>query len=177
MTDPIHDLYSTQHTKTCAWLRACFPRFSHEDAEDAASGAWLRLLERPQMIREVLHRSGISGLRRLHRTIAWRRLNGERRRQLRRPVHSVSCPDTLGLAQGPGQTVVCALGPRLERALREALARHGGADPERLRRALEDRIYGGETDVEVAQRHGLRREPLNRARRHLQRTLEDGFAD
>ncbi len=155
-------------------LRAAFPRVCEARVEDALQAAFLALFERPDRAERAQARGGEAEVVRLAGTIAWRHLRGELRRHGHRN-------ELGGLELGPLQPV----DPGQERALmlrRElpawiaAGARAAGArDHAAVMAALEDRLASGDTDGEVAARRGVRREYINRARRHVEARVDEAL--
>jgi hypothetical protein len=156
-------------------LRSAYPRVCEARLEDALQAALLAHCERPDLADAAWARGGEEALLRLTHTIAWRHVRGELRRHAHRRERG-------GLELGPLQPV----DPGQERALllrRElpawiaAGARAAGArDHAAVEAALEDRLASGDPDGEVAARRGLRREYVNRARRHVEARLEEALS-
>ncbi|MCB9796293.1 MAG: hypothetical protein H6741_26665 [Alphaproteobacteria bacterium] len=148
------------------YLRRQFPGASVQAIEDASSRTALDLLRNPSALEGCATDQARLGLM---QCVAWRHLRGElrlKRSKLEQPRHAlppVACP--------PGQEHLACLAERYEAVVAEACARHGGGEPELLRAALEHLLLTGDTDTAVARRFGLRREPINRAKRLVQRRV------
>lgn len=149
-------------------LRRSFPRFSDEDLDDAASEALLDAVRRPALFEQAWERGGERGLYRLYRCVAWRKLRGQWRRKERRVAGPALAPQDLRLGRAAGQELSAALDVNISRAMDEAVCRFGGLHPERLRAALVERFLSGDPDIEIARRHGVSRESLNKAKRFIQ---------
>lgn len=161
-------IYEAQSESLLTYLRARFPRVSPDVLEDAVQDCFLETLQHPSAFDAALAESE-RRLQGLMRCVAWRKARGRLCRGAGRfEVPAEQLPDAARL---PGQPAMMDLVPRLSRALDEAATLHGGATPELLRAALLHRFLSGESDTEVARVFGLRREPLNRAKRFVQTEL------
>lgn len=171
MNHPLDPLFREHHASAIRWLHRHYPGLPAEDVEDAVSAAWLDLLERPRLTQGRAPWT----TRSLHRTVAWRRLRGLCRRAWRQHEDALPSESSPRLGRAPGQSALDRLPQRVERAMAAAVQLAGRGREEQLRRALEERILGGGTDVAVARRFGVRREVLNRARQVVLRAVEDGY--
>lgn len=171
MNHPLDPLFRAHHASAIRWLHRHYPGLPSEDVEDAVSGAWLDLLERPGLTQGRTPWT----TRTLHRTVAWRRLRGLCRRSWRRHEEPHPGDGSPWLGRPPGQSALDRLPQRVERAMDSAVLLAGRGREEQLRGALEERILGGGTDTAVARRFGVRREVLNRARQVVLRSVEDGY--
>ncbi|MCB9796286.1 MAG: hypothetical protein H6741_26630 [Alphaproteobacteria bacterium] len=157
-------IYQDQREDLLAYLRARFPRTPHELLQDAVQDCFLEALEKPAAF-DAARACSMSRLCGLLRCVAWRKLRGRLSRGAGR--FEVGLEALPLCAQLPGQAVAADVGPRVAGLLREAAAQFGGAEPEVLHAALVQRFLSGESDTQVAQAFGLRREPLNRAKRFV----------
>ncbi len=134
-------------------LTHSFPRASAQDVEDALYDAYAELLARPPAGEP---RVGLIYV------AAWRRLRGTFRRHARRFERSVERHELVPASlQRPGQEVAVTAARWLavfERVAEEQGRPHADA----VRRAMLDKMETGDSDGEVAARHGLRRERVNR---------------
>jgi len=150
-------------------LRRCWPASPPELIEEQLGDTCAHMLSRRGYFEAILQRQGAAALERLLFTIAWRGLRGG----YKRSAHGAEVPwgDRPIPGRRPaGQDLAAACGA-LERLVHEAAARYGGRRPEALRRALEDRLSGGEPDTVVAARHGVNRARLCEARGYVRRAL------
>lgn len=155
------------------YLMSSFPNTCHGAIEDATQDALLQLAAQSARADSTACRAwaqdGAAGVRRLAFVVGWRALRG----QLRRHGSTwVSLPMALrGDAAPDDQLIAAQTARRLPAMLDEAGPRFASRAPHALRHALVDSLRDGEPDAIVAARHGLRREPLCRARRWLQEQL------
>ncbi|MDP2313818.1 MAG: hypothetical protein Q8P41_12995 [Pseudomonadota bacterium] len=134
------------------------------------STAVLQILERPQ--RFAPDGLGVEEASRRVRVVAWRAMAALHRRSSHR--HEVPMelpPEPMHLVTAEGALVGRRAAERVDALLRAAARQYGGRRPERLERALRERLEDDGTDVDVARRHGLPRETLNRARSWLSAQL------
>lgn len=164
-------LYLTWIPRLVRALRRDFPAASAEAIEDAVSEAWLACQQRPAPFLAAEARSH-RRLYGLFRCVAWRALRGALRRHGAR--HELADPAFEAYAAPEGQELAAGFAERLPRLMDEATRSGDPVSQRRLRAALEDKVLSGDTDVEIAARHGVARESLNRAKRRLQRGLWDG---
>lgn len=159
--------YSKNRRATHRYLRRRFPVLDDASVHDAVQDAFLDALLRPDAFELAHRRGGEVELARLFRCVAWRKARGE----LRRRAASQKLP-ALPMAAPPGQIFA----PRLA-GLRELVAqaahRFGHGRTTQLRRALEHKLWSGESDRQVADQFRVPREYLNRAKRFVQTGLFD----
>ena len=168
------EVHAAARGQAVCWLRRCFPAACLGEVEDAWQAAALDVLEHPARYAAVWLQDGAAGLRRMLTTVAWRALRGHHRRA----AHRCERGDLRLAAQMPvsaGQEQYLSLRHELGPVIAAAVAQFGGSCPAQLEAALLERLCGGAPDTEVAARHGLRREPLNRARRRVEAELLDGL--
>lgn len=168
--DAISALYCRLHEPMLTSLGARFPALPAASIEDAVAHTFEQALERPTF--EVRWRNaGAAGLERLLWTVAWRAVNTDRRTHARRtellsqraPVPAqISTPESIAIARDEMR----CLAVQVSRASR----RYGGRSPDRLERALLDRLAGS-NDTASARRFGVRREAVNQARRWLRTAI------
>jgi hypothetical protein len=164
---------AVQKTVT-GWLERCFPSACPGQIEDVWQAAALDVLEHPQRYQRAWERDGEAGLARYLSTVAWRGLRGAHRRKAYREEQGDLRLAALIPVSG-GQEHYLTLRHELGPVISAAAAQFGGPCPAQLEAALLERLCGGAPDTEVAARHGLRREPLNRARRQVEAELLDGL--
>lgn len=172
MPHPVCHTFLTLVPRLVRALRAAFPSVSLEMVEDAVWGAILPALERPALYDAALA-AGEEDLYRLFRCVAWRDLRGALRRHGARLELGVSDETLQAFGLPAGQEVAAGYALRVQELLDDAVDAFGADRPERLRDALEDKVLTGDSDTEIAARHGLRREHVNRAKRYVQRGLWD----
>lgn len=163
------------YVQVMPWLRRYvqghFPRLCASAVEDAAQEAFVCALEHPERFARAWAEGGIVRVEGLCRTIAWRAARGRLARHASRREVGGDALELVRQTRPPGQELVAECRLRLDRVMDEALARHAAACPAQVRAAVIDRVLTGDPDTEVARRHGVRREYLNRVRRDLERGL------
>lgn len=160
--------YEDQREALLIYLRARFPKAPTELLQDAVQDCFLEALEKPHAFDEAQRSARLSGLL---RCVAWRKLRGRLVRGAGR--FEVSMRTLPAHGRQPGQALVADVKPRVKALLWQAAQRFGGSDPELLHAALLHRFYTGDSDTKVAQAFGIRREPLNRAKRFVLSELLD----
>jgi hypothetical protein len=158
MNDPLADQFFKSRDRLGRMLSRDFPDASAQEVEDALSDALVEMYARAAPL------LGVAAP--LLYTIAWRKLRGDFRRHARRFNVQLDRDDAGALGQAPAQDVVLSAS-RWLRHFEATLAEHGKTQAERLRRALLDKMETGDSDGEVAARHGITRARLNRAWNHL----------
>jgi DNA-directed RNA polymerase specialized sigma24 family protein len=157
------------------WLRRYvqhhFPRACGSICEDAVQDAFLVAVEHPERFTAAWTEGGLSRVDGLCRTIAWRAARGRLARSCNRREIGGDALLIAGLRQAPGQELVAEARLHLDRIIDQAARRHAPTNPAGLRLALVDRMRSGESDTAVAERHGIRREYINRSRREIERAL------
>lgn len=156
------------------WLVQCFPGACPGEVADAWQAVALDVLEHPSRYEAAWLSDGDRALGRLLTTVAWRVLRGEHRRVARRRARG-SMRLAAQITVSAGQEHYFALRHELDGVIGAAAARYGAGRPELLERALLERLCEAAPDTEIAARHNLRREPLNRARRVVEAELLDGL--
>ena len=146
-------------------VRASFPRMCPGLVDDAVSSAFEQACLHSERIEGVREQGGDAAVYRLMRVIAWR----QARRGWQRTSHGTRamCPLEAGayaVGHAPGQIVVLDVLRTLEdlpRLARSVSERHA----DRLVEAVHDKWSTGDSDGVVAERHGVRREYVNRVKR------------
>ncbi|MBL8617103.1 MAG: hypothetical protein JNM72_15950 [Deltaproteobacteria bacterium] len=156
------------------WLLQRFPQACPSEIADAWQAAALDVLEHPARYEAAWAGDGERGLGRLLTTVAWRALRGEHRRVARRRARG-SMRLAAQITVTAGQEHYFAMRHELDGVIGAAAARYGAGRPDLLERALLERLCEAAPDTEIAARHNLRREPLNRARRVVEVELLDGL--
>lgn len=141
--------------------------------EDAVSDAFLVLCSQPDLARKAWEQGGERQVLSLLRVIAWRcaragvcRGAGAFERGLGDDVEPQGV--------GPGSLEARAeLALHLERAVYIVAEQISGVHAERLALALTERLLSDESDTEIARRHQIPREYVNRARHGLARMFSD----
>lgn len=155
------------------YLSIHFPRACQGEREDAAQEALLHLAREAvspgSLTLQAWERDGAGGVRRLANVVAWRSLRGHYRRMGRSwsPLEE----SLIGGARPDDLLVARRAAERLPAILSEAAPRFAARAPDALQAALLESLTGGEPDAVVSARHGLRREPLCRARRWIQEQI------
>lgn len=142
-----------------------FPGLCAGQVEDAVQNATLSLLRSPRSLPSAWDRAGPAGVERALVVASWRAcLRTLRRGPARHEIALPHAGEALVLEDPEALLLSLEAGRRLDELLGSAARRFGGRRPEALRAALRERLGGAGTDGEVASRHGLTRERLNRAR-------------
>lgn len=172
----LSEIFDRCRDRWVAHLATRFPQLPLAVVEDAISDVFLHALEGRAAFLDAFAAEGPEALEALLRTAVWRATNtcrrtGARRRELLgaevdAPVSHLD-PERIVIARDHGQ--------RLIARIPSAARRFGGRDHVALGRALRDRC-AGLNDTDCAQRHAVRREAINRARRWLcdQPVLREG---
>lgn len=154
-------------------LQRQFPRVCVSLREDAVQEALLHLAHEARsptsLTQRAWARDGLPGVRRLAVVVAWRAVRGRTRRR-----GGAWCPldDTLvGGAQPDELLIAKRAAGRLDTILKEAGPRFAPRSSAQLNAALLESLDNGERDAVVSSRHGVRREPLCRARRWVREQL------
>lgn len=150
-----------------------FPRACKGEREDAVQDALLHLAREAvspgSLTLRAWDRDGLSGVRRLASVVAWRSIRGQHRRRGR---CWIPLEENQGGGARPDEILVARrAAERLSGILAEAGPRFAARAPDALRAALLESLTDGEPDAVVSSRHGLRREPLCRARRWVQEQI------
>ena len=159
-----------------AGLRRRFPGLGAELVEDAVQGAAAELLHSPTVLPGAWSRGGGAEIRRVLVVAGWRgclrHLKGPRAtRELLQEEH---CPEGVFSEHPEALMIALEMQQAMRTATRQAARRFGGRKADALADALEERLGSDETDAEVAARHGLSRETLNRAKRWMVEQLQGG---
>lgn len=162
-----------QHARMIGRLRRAFPNTPDEAREDALQSALVDLLALARLPESApcraLREAGRAGLERLLYQAAWRALRGELRRARARRERCVEVMPELGDGAHPlARLEARRAAQRLAALVPRACLRHAPRRADELRAALWDRMLSGDTDVEVAARHGVGRSQLCRARGWLE---------
>ena len=162
----VTELFRRFHRPLLQFLRRCYPGVPSDWREDAVSSAFEVILLRPSMVYDAWRAGGASHVARRLQLIAWRQLRAINRKSW--PLVAMPLPD---LAGDTGMSRCDWISGRLEASLVRVARRVCAARHEALVAALVDRLTSGDGDAEVAARHQLRREYINRARRALAEEL------
>lgn len=168
-TPSLGSLYRDTSPGLIAHLSRCFPHMCPGLRDDAVQDTWLALVEHPDRFDAQLQR-GQAEVDRLLQVVAWRSMRSRYRKASYQREQGGQIASLTGSIDGPPDELA-DLPRRMERAIEEAVQTHGGRRPERLERALRDRLQGGETDGAVAKRHGLHRSTLCRAKNLVRQLL------
>lgn len=153
------------------YVRSRYGHLCPGRVEDAVADAFVVLCSQPELARKAWESGGERQVLSLLRVIAWRcaragvcRGAGAFERGLVGSVEPVG--------EGPGALEARAeLALHLERAVLVISEQISSAHAERLALALTERLLGDESDTDIARKHGIPREYINRARHGLARML------
>ncbi|MCB9761182.1 MAG: hypothetical protein H6739_15180 [Alphaproteobacteria bacterium] len=159
-------------------LTRSFPGTCPGRIEDAAQQAMLIALEHahtgPSCVRAAWARGGGAAIAQQLFNFGWRHLRGEHRLKRSR-VETLAAslparghqehPEGILVARHTAQAVACMLPC--------AARKHSKKHASTLTAALEDRLWSGDTDKDVAARHGVERSLICRARNWLHRQVGD----
>lgn len=166
------DVFLAVEASTRRSLRRSFPRAGEERIDDAMQAAALAAVAAPESFERAWGRGGGPAVARLVKVVAWRELRALYRKQSTRREGALPVGRPLG-SRPAGQELVVDILRGLEPAMEHAAASAGADDVSAVRDALVDKLRSGDPDTVVSRRCGVRREYLNRAKRHLQAALRD----
>jgi DNA-directed RNA polymerase specialized sigma24 family protein len=167
-------VYGSERESLVRYVARSFPRKCHGYAEDAVSEAFAVAANNLDAFGEALEEGGERRVVALLRVIAWRSCRASTCRGwgARAVPVGKECFHPMELA---GQEFVTDLRLHLRKTALSTAADVLPSAAERLADAVLDRLGSGDTDGEVAARHGLRREYLNCARRRLEARVKAEF--
>lgn len=154
-------------------ILARFPGLCRGMVDDAIQSAMVTLVADPAPWHRAWRDGGETRLRALLHVVAWRQARGSWRRHGWRRSTSIDAIDFESEGQAPAQLAVATFHMELDRAIEASVAASHAKDQGRVRAALVDSLLTGDTDGVLAERHGTRREYVNRARRSLARWREE----
>lgn len=173
---PIDALMNAMVPRLQRYVRGSFPAMCHGHAEDAVQEVFLCALEHPDRFERAWSEGGQLRLEGLCRLIAWRSARGRWQRAATRRELGGDALHQQRAARAPGQELVADLRMQLDGVIERAIQAIAPAQAGQAHAALVDRFMSGDSDTEVAARHGLRREYLNRIKREVQRSFLDPLA-
>ncbi len=157
-------------------LRHDFPTAPAEQIEDALSQGLLSLLETTERPEASAARAwktgGLEAPERLLSKAAWRALRGDHRLlRNRRERCEDRLPEPLDREHPLALLEARRAHQTIFRLVPQAGRRFGARKSDVLKAALQDRLDSGDTDIEVAERHGVGRSQLCRARGWIEAEL------
>lgn len=149
-------------------IQRAFPRADTALVEDAVGSAFHDAVERPAAFLAAWQHGGRVRLLSLLQQVAWRHLRGHFRKKSSKCELATATPAREACDASTPYTVAASRETEAQvlRLVDEAAERFGGGQPQALRQALHARLGGG-TDTEVARRHCVPREYVNRAKRWI----------
>ncbi len=154
-----------------AYVQGSFPRMCAGHVEDAAQEVFVCALEHPDRFIRAWEEGGQARVEGLCRLIAWRSARGRwSRSAYKREVGGDALLD-IRAERAAGQELVADVRMRLDRVIDDALASIAPSCQAQTRAAVLDRFLSGDSDTAVAERHGVRREYVNRVKRQVQRSF------
>lgn len=157
-----------------AGLRRRFTGLDPELVDDAVQTAAVELLRSPAVLPSAWARGGVAEIRRVLVVASWRGCLRQLRcpRATRELLQEEDSPQGV-FAEHPEALLIAAEMRRaMRRVTRQAARQFGGRKADALVHALDERLGSDETDAQVAARHGLSRETLNRAKRWMVEQLQ-----
>ncbi len=151
------------------YVQTKFPLLCRGHIEDAVSAVGVALVSNPTYFQMIYDPKDPSRLLGLFKRVAWRAARATTRRRAYSAERAFEHEDDVHLGLDAAQPLTLALRRDLEAVLREACTQASAPQTERLVVAVTDQLFGGGTDGEVAERHGVRREYVNRARQQVTR--------
>lgn len=146
-------------------LKRRFPGLGDEAVDDALQAASFDIWRSRTVLDEAWQRGGEREVLRVLMVASWRAASRQITRGAGRWEIALESPPEPRQDATPEEELMAAeLLAALPALTRVAARRYGGTKPGRLAEALEDRLHGLETDTQVAARHGVPRECLNRAK-------------
>ena len=143
-------------------VNASFPDLCCGHTEDAVSAVGLALVMNPTYYVMVHDPQNPERLYGLFKRVAWRAARNIWRRPSYSAERTFEHEDDAHLGREATQTLELALGRDHKKLVRQEAEKVSSRHAERLVAAYEDQRVNGGTDGEVAERHGTRREYLNR---------------
>jgi hypothetical protein len=170
-------VYGAHRVALLGRLRRSFPSTCRGRIEDAAQQAMIVSLEYahqgPSCVRAAWERGGSAALEQQLFNFGWRHLRGERRRKRNRLETSVTRLPVLAHRNHPEGILQARLtAEAVERLLPTAARLFSKSNGAALTRALADRLLSGDNDKVVADRHGVERSLICRARNWLRNEVE-----
>ncbi len=167
----IDEIFERVRPWLSAYVQGSFPRMCAGHVEDAAQEVFLCALEHPERFTRAWEEGGQPRVEGLCRLIAWRSARGRwSRSSYKREVGGEALLDVRA-ERAPGQELMTDVRMCLERVLNDALQAIAPSCQEQTRAAVIDRFMTGDSDTAVAERHGVRREYVNRVKREVQRSF------
>ncbi len=167
-TSPLISTLYTRHAMDLArYVQARFPHLCAGKVEDVVSDTFIVACSDPELIERAWRGGGEAQARGLLKVIAWRLARAQSCRGA--GAREVGHPDAVEHAEGRAgaQEIAAEVRAHLAEAISASALAVCPCVAERLAEALADRLVSGESDAEVARRHALPREYINRARRDL----------
>lgn len=167
--------YAAHYSALISYVSRAWPRLCESRVEDAVSDAFTVAAADRELLRSAYAKGGERQVVALLRVIAWRCARSSTCRGAAAWERSWGA-DTIERGQASDQEFVVDLRLHLAGAALQAARQVLPSAPERLAVAVLDRLTSGDTDGEVATRHGLRREYVNSARRLLEQQVGAAMA-
>lgn len=157
----------------CSYSRSC--RALVEDAVSAAIFDAILGVQHPgSAFALALTRDGERGLVAVIRQVAWRKMRGHHRLKSSQVAHDFDVDSELAGDDDPEAALAHKeLRRQMERTFDSAAKLYAKRNPGPLRAALLDRMETGDSDPQVASRHGIRREVLTNARNWTRRAFTE----
>ncbi|MCB9763081.1 MAG: hypothetical protein H6739_24990 [Alphaproteobacteria bacterium] len=165
------DLFTDNRALLHAHVRHHFPNACRGQVEDAVSAAFLAAMTHPDRFARALAEGGEDRVLGLFRVVAWRAMRAWWRRGARRHERLDADASAMLGACPAGQQASAVLHLDVATAIQDAAVLCCRSDSARICAAVADRLASGDTDTDVARRHGVRREYVNRVRREVAREL------
>lgn len=165
--NPVLNAFIAARPRLLRHVQRSFPGLCCGHAEDAVSAVSLAMVMNPTTFLLVYDPKNPKKLFGLLKRVAWRAARGTVRRRSFSAERGFVHEDDVSLGLEAAQTLSLALRRDLERIVREAAQETSPPQSDRISAAVLDQLHGGGTDGEVAERHKLPREYLNRAKQRV----------
>jgi hypothetical protein len=158
----VDQLYREHRGAIRAYVTRSYPGYCHGWGEDAVAHAFTVVVEQPALLDRAWEDGGVPRILGLLRMLAWRYARG-----LWRKISAMDWDLLPDFGSPAGQDTYVHAHRTFDRALHHAANAAGPRRYSQIRAAVLDKLDTGDSDIAVAARHGLPREYVNRAKRHV----------
>jgi hypothetical protein len=166
---PVLSAYVKARPKLEAYLRVEWPQLCRGHIEDAVGAVGLALVTNPTYFMMVHDPQNPKKLNGLFKRVAWCAARATVRRRSFSAERGFEHEDDATLGLDATQPLSLALDRDLPKIVHEEALETSATQATPITAAVLDQLQNGGTDSEVAERHGVRREYLNRTRQRVTR--------